>query len=41
MRLLCVDDAALREKIFSKLKLEPWAKPSLVNVTESNGTGRC
>ena len=33
-----VDDAALREKIFSRLKSEPWAKPSLVNVTVSDGT---
>jgi CBS domain-containing protein len=33
-----VDDTALREKIFSRLKSEPWAKPSLVNVTVSNGT---
>ena len=33
-----IDDAALREKIFSRLKSEPWAKPSLVNVTVSDGT---
>ena len=33
-----VNDAALREKIFSRLKSEPWAKPSLVNVTVSDGT---
>jgi CBS-domain-containing membrane protein len=31
------DDAALREKIFSRLRSEPWAKPSLVNVTVSDG----
>jgi CBS-domain-containing membrane protein len=33
-----IDDAALREKIFSRLRSEPWAKPSLVNVTVSDGT---
>jgi CBS domain-containing protein len=33
-----IDDAALREKIFSRLKSESWAKPSLVNVTVSDGT---
>jgi CBS domain-containing protein len=33
-----VDDAALRERIFSKLKSEPWTRPSLVNVTVSDGT---
>ena len=33
-----IDDAALRERIFSRLKSEAWAKPSLVNVTVSDGT---
>ena len=33
-----IDDAALREKIFARLKSEPWTRPSLVNVTVSDGT---
>jgi CBS domain-containing protein len=33
-----IDDAALREKIFARLKSEPWVRPSLVNVTVSDGT---
>jgi CBS-domain-containing membrane protein len=30
-------DAALREKVVSRLKSEPWMRPALVNVTVSNG----
>ena len=33
-----VGDAALREDIIGRLKSEPWVKPSLVNVTVSDGT---
>lgn len=33
-----VDDAALREKIVERLGSEPWAKPSFVNVTVTDGT---
>ena len=32
-----VDDTALRERIVAKLKSEPWAKPSFVNVTVTDG----
>ena len=31
-------DAELREKVISRLKSEPWVRPSLVNVTVTNGT---
>jgi CBS-domain-containing membrane protein len=32
-----VDDTALREKIVARLKSEPWAKLSFVNVTVTDG----
>ena len=32
-----VDDKALRERIVARLKSEPWAKPSFVNVTVTDG----
>jgi CBS domain-containing protein len=33
-----VADADLREKILTRLRAEPWVRPSLINVTVSNGT---
>jgi CBS-domain-containing membrane protein len=33
-----VADAELRDKVVSRLKAEPWVKPSLVNVTVTEGT---
>jgi CBS domain-containing protein len=33
-----VADAELREKVESRLRLEPWVRPSLVNVTVTGGT---
>jgi CBS domain-containing protein len=33
-----VADTELRDKIVSRLKTEPWVRPSLVNVTVSEGT---
>jgi CBS domain-containing protein len=32
-----VADAELREKVVSRLKSEPWVRPSLVNVTVTDG----
>jgi CBS-domain-containing membrane protein len=32
-----IADAELREKIVSRLKSEPWVRPSLVNVTVTDG----
>jgi CBS domain-containing protein len=32
-----VDDVALREKLLSRLKSEPWVRPNLLNVTVSDG----
>jgi CBS domain-containing protein len=31
-------DAELREKIMASLRAEPWVRPSLINVTVSDGT---
>jgi CBS-domain-containing membrane protein len=33
-----VADAELRDKVISRLKAEPWVRPSLVNVTVTEGT---
>jgi CBS-domain-containing membrane protein len=33
-----VADTELREKVVSRLKSEPWVRPSLVNVTVTDGT---
>jgi CBS domain-containing protein len=33
-----VADSKLRERIVSRLKSEPWVRPSLVNVTVTDGT---
>ncbi len=33
-----VADAELRDKVVSRLKAEPWVRPSLVNVTVTEGT---
>ena len=33
-----VGDAELRDKLVSRLKAEPWVRPSLVNVTVTEGT---
>jgi len=33
-----VADAELREKVVSRLRSEPWVRPSLVNVTVTDGT---
>lgn len=33
-----VGDADLREKILARLRAEPWVRPSLINVTVSDGT---
>jgi CBS-domain-containing membrane protein len=33
-----VADAELRDKVVSRLKAEPWIRPSLVNVTVTDGT---
>jgi CBS domain-containing protein len=33
-----VADAELRERVMSRLKSEPWVRPSLVNVTVTDGT---
>jgi len=33
-----VGDAELREKVVSRLKSEPWVRPSQVNVTVTDGT---
>jgi CBS-domain-containing membrane protein len=33
-----IADAELREKLISRLKAEPWVRPSLVNVTVADGT---
>jgi CBS-domain-containing membrane protein len=33
-----VADAELRHKLVSRLKAEPWVRPSLVNVTVTDGT---
>jgi CBS domain-containing protein len=33
-----VGDAELREKIVSRLKSEPWVRPTFVNVTVADGT---
>jgi CBS domain-containing protein len=33
-----VADAELRDKLVSRLKAEPWVRPSLVNVTVTDGT---
>ena len=32
-----ITDAELREKVVSRLKSEPWARPNLVNVTVTDG----
>jgi CBS-domain-containing membrane protein len=32
------DDAAIRERIVTRLKAEPWSKPSLINVIVQDGT---
>jgi CBS domain-containing protein len=31
-------DAVIRERVIEKLKAEPWARPSLINVIVQNGT---
>jgi CBS domain-containing protein len=33
-----IADAELREKLVSRLKAEPWIRPSLINVTVADGT---
>ena len=33
-----IADSELRDKVVSRLKAEPWVRPSLVNVTVSDGT---
>jgi CBS-domain-containing membrane protein len=33
-----IADTELRDKLVSRLKAEPWVRPSLVNVTVSDGT---
>jgi CBS-domain-containing membrane protein len=33
-----VADAELRDKLVSRLKAEPWVRPSLVNITVTDGT---
>jgi CBS domain-containing protein len=33
-----IADTELREKVLSRLKSEPWVRPSLVNVTVTDGT---
>jgi CBS domain-containing protein len=33
-----ITDAELRDKLVSRLKAEPWVRPSLVNVTVADGT---
>jgi CBS-domain-containing membrane protein len=33
-----IADAELREKLVSRLKAEPWVRPSLINVTVADGT---
>jgi osmotically-inducible protein OsmY len=31
-------DSIIRERVIEKLKAEPWARPSLINVIVQNGT---